>query len=170
VCIRTIRGREGLWWHEDRTQSTEPAAGANDEERGHVAVPGRASVARSSSWLSSSFGVTRMSRKSTVQLGLSLLIAVAWFVSTGIVVLALDRDNPPEWLERAYWVLTFPVRYLPGWESWDPRYSKMSFRAWGWYSNAGDILNSLLWGLALASLLSALLRALTPVTCKKEEQ
>jgi hypothetical protein len=54
VCIRAIRGRKGLWWHEDKSESTEPAAGANDEERGHVAVPGRASLARSSSWLSSS--------------------------------------------------------------------------------------------------------------------
>ena len=34
----------------------EPAAGANDEERGQVAVPGGASVARSSSWLSLAFG------------------------------------------------------------------------------------------------------------------
>lgn len=59
VCIRAIRGRDGLWWHEDRPESTEPAAGANDEERGHVAVPGRASVARSSSWLSLSFGEVR---------------------------------------------------------------------------------------------------------------
>jgi hypothetical protein len=32
----------------------EPAAGANDKERGQVLVPGGASLARSSSWLSSS--------------------------------------------------------------------------------------------------------------------
>jgi hypothetical protein len=39
VCIRVIRGREGLWLHEDRPESTEPEGGANDEERGHIAAP-----------------------------------------------------------------------------------------------------------------------------------
>jgi hypothetical protein len=33
-----------------------PVAGATDEQRGYFAVPGRASLARSSSWLSLSFG------------------------------------------------------------------------------------------------------------------
>jgi hypothetical protein len=34
--------------------TAQPVAGANDEERGHIPVPNRASLARSSSWLSSS--------------------------------------------------------------------------------------------------------------------
>jgi hypothetical protein len=95
-----------------------------------------------------------MSRKTTIQFGLSFAIAMGWFVSEGIIGLALDRNDPPPWLERAYSVLMFPVRYLPGWESWDPRYSKMSFRSWGWYSNVGEVLNCLLWGFLLASLIS----------------
>ena len=108
-----------------------------------------------------------MSRKLTAQAGLSLLVAIGWYVSTGIVALALDRDNPPESLEKAYKVLTFPVRYLPGWESWDPRYSRLSFRAWGWYSNAGDILNALFWGFLLAGLLFLVLQAFAALACRK---
>ena len=39
-----------------RENRTEPAAGGNDEERGHAAVPSQASLARSSSCLSLAFG------------------------------------------------------------------------------------------------------------------
>jgi hypothetical protein len=112
----------------------------------------------------------RMRRKLTAQAVLSLLVAIGWYVSTGIVAFALDRDNPPESLEKAHKVLTFPVRYLPGWESWDPRYSRMSFRAWGWYSNVGDILNALFWGFVLAGLLFLVLRAFDAVSCRKQGQ
>lgn len=93
-----------------------------------------------------------------LSVGFAVLVSLVWFMCTGIVALALDTDNPPQSLEIAYKVLTSPARYLPGWESWDSRYSTMSFGQWCLYSNIGDILNALLWGASFACIFFVLLR------------
>jgi hypothetical protein len=111
----------------------------------------------------------KLTMQAALSLGVAAVVSVIWFISTGLVALALDQDKPPESLETVYRILTFPARCLPEWESWDPRYSTMAFREWCRYSNLGDVLNALLWGTILASLFFVVLRAFTAGADKSRE-
>ena len=90
-----------------------------------------------------------MLHKRTTLIIWSVVIAVLWYVTTGVLGLMLDNDKPHPLLEAVFSFMLFPVSYLPGWETFDSRTAVMSFRTWCWYSNIGGVLNCLLWGFFL---------------------
>jgi hypothetical protein len=86
-----------------------------------------------------------LSRKSTILVIVSVVIAVFWYISLWVVGLMVDNDQPHPLLEIVQEILIFPLGYTPVLGSYDSRTAVMPFQTWEWISGIVIILNGLLW-------------------------
>ena len=90
-----------------------------------------------------------MLRKWSLLVVCSVVVAVLWFVTAGMIGLMADNDLPHPLLNKVYSVMTFPESHIPFLQSYDSRTASIPVSAWYRYDRIAIIFTCLLWGFSV---------------------